>query len=214
MVRTRFLLGAALVTLAAASPLHAQRIQPWQYKWYWGAKAGMVGYSLPSSGLAFTPTLGADWLITQRRVALYLGYMQSFTAEQDTFTLGTTTGQTVAFDAYRQIQINVVAFIGDWAIQPYVGGGFTLATLTNARDPNNAGNATINTAISEAASGGFLQIMLGAQMRFAGKAALYGQYSFTPQGRDFLLAGAGHTFEGGIRYAFLSSREDDPTTRR
>jgi opacity protein-like surface antigen len=214
MARHRFLLGAALLALAAA-PLQAQRVQDWQYKWYWGVKAGMIGYSLPTSGQTFAPSLGADWLITERHVALYIGYEQSFTAEQDTFQIQNLAGtQTVAFDGYRQIQINVVAFIGSKAIQPYVGGGFVLATLTNARDPNNASNATVNTAIDDAASGGFIQVMGGAQFRFGKKAAVYAQYSYTPQGRDFLLAGGGHTVSGGIRYAFLASKETDPTTRR
>jgi len=214
MARHRFLLAAAFLALMAA-PLKAQRIQDWQYRWYWGIKGGMAGYTMPTSGRQFAPSLGAEWLITQSRVALYLGYFQTFTSEQDTFNVqGLTGAQTVAFDGYRQIQANVVAFIGSGNIQPYVGGGFTLVTLTNARDPNDPTNVNVATAVEDAASGGFLQIMGGAHMRMGKKAAVFVQYEYTPHGRDFLLAGGGHTFEGGLRYAFLGSRETDPTTRR
>jgi len=210
----RLLLGAGLLTLALAHPLHAQRVQDWQYKWYWGAQGGMMGYTLPTTGRTFTPTVGADWLLTQRSVALYLGYVQSFAAETDTFTVAGLTGsQQVTFDSYRQIQINVVAFIGDKQLQPYVGGGFVLATLSNAHQPGNT-NTTVADAINEAASGGFLQVMGGVQYRFAKKGAIFAHYQYTPQGRDFLMAGGAHTISGGIRYAFLGSKENDPTTRR
>ena len=215
MARHRILLGAALLTVAAAAPLNAQRVQEWQYKWYWGAKVGMIGYTLPSSGRQFVPAGGIEWLITQSRVALYLGYLQSFTTEQDVFNIANQSSPTtVTFDGYRQIQANVVAFILDGNIQPYVGGGFVLATLTSARDPNAAPNAASQNAIQDAASGGFLQLMGGAHMRFGKKGALFVQYQFTPQGRDFLLEGGAHSLEGGIRWAVLGGRESEPGVRR
>jgi hypothetical protein len=209
----RLLLGAALLTLAAARPLHAQRVQDWQYRWYWGIKAGMISYTLPTSGLAISPALGAEWMITQRRVALYLGYAQSFTAEADTFLVNGLSGsQFVEFDGYRQIQIDIVAFVGDKQLQPYVGGGFVLATLTNARQPS--ASTTVATAITDASSGAFVQILLGAQYRFAKKGAVFGQFQYTPQGQDFLLAGSASVISGGVRWAFLSSRDTDQTMGR
>ena len=215
MVRHRFLLGAALLTVATAAPLRAQQVQEWQYRWYWGAKVGMIGYTLPTSGRQFVPAGGIEWLITQNRVALYIGYLQSFTTEQDTFQIQNLAGtQTVTFDGYRQIQVNVVAFITNGNIQPYAGGGFVLSTLTSARDPGAAANAASQNAIQEAASGGFLQIMGGVQMRFKRKGALFVQYEYTPQGRDFLLSGGAHSLEGGLRWAFLGSRESEPGVRR
>jgi len=99
--------------------------------------------------------------------------------------------------------------IGDKPLQPYVGGGFVLAMLTNAHQPGNT-NTTVADAINNAASGGFLQVMGGVQYRFAKKAAIYAHYQYTPQGHDFLLAGGAHTFSGGVRYALLGSKESDP----
>ena len=210
----RLLFGAGLLSLAVAPPLHAQRVQEWQYRWYWGAQVGMIGYELPTTGRTFAPTIGAEWMITQKRVALYLGYVQSFSAEADTFAVNGLSGTNnfVQFDGYRQIQIDVVAFIGDKPLQPYVGGGFVIATLSNARQPN--ASSSVAAAIDDAASGGFLQIMGGAQLRFMRKGALFAHYQYTTQGRDFLLAGGGHTLSAGVRWAFLGSKENSPTTRR
>ena len=94
------------------------------------------------------------------------------------------------------------------------GGGFVMAMLANARDPNDPNNVTVGTAIEDAASSAFLQVQVGAHYRMGKKMAIFGQYSYSPHGRDFMLSGGGHVIEGGIRYAFLSSRESDPTVRR
>jgi opacity protein-like surface antigen len=216
MTRFRIVLGAALA-LAAAAPLHAQqRIQDWQYKWYWGVGGGMMSYTLPTAGRQFTGMGGAEWLITARRVALHIGYDQSFTGAADTFAVqglsGTNNG--VSFDGMRQIQIDVVAIVGDRALQPYVGGGFVIESLTNPRSTAASPTSTQNDAIAAAASGGFLHILAGVQYRMGRKAAIFAHYSYSAQGRDFLLAGSAQSFVGGIRYAFLNAKENDPTTRR
>lgn len=211
----RILLGATLFTLAAAGPLSAQRIQDWQYKWFWGVRGGVVSYELPTSGREMTPMAGAEWVITARRVALHIGYDQSFSGATDTFRLqGLATAEPVSFDGMRQIQIDVIAIIGDKALQPYVGGGFVIETLTNARSTNAAASILVQDAVAAASSGGFLHLMAGAQYRFGRKTALFGNFGFSTQGRDFLLAGSAMTFQGGIRHAFLGAKENDPTTRR
>jgi hypothetical protein len=215
MTRHRFLLGAALLTLAAARPLSAQRVLDWQYRWYWGAKGGMLSYTLPSGSRA-VPQVGAEWLITARRVALYIGYSSTFAAEADTFAVPGLTGgaRGVTFDAFRRIQIGLLTLIGDKAFQPYVGGGFVIQTLSNARSTAATPTTTDVNAITAAASGGFLQVMAGFQLRMGKKAALFAHYQLSPQGRAFLLAGGANSFEGGLRYAFLSAKEDDPTRRQ
>ena len=47
MTRHRPLAIAALLALASAAPLAAQ-VLDWQNQWYWGAKGGLLSYSLPS----------------------------------------------------------------------------------------------------------------------------------------------------------------------
>lgn len=211
----RYLIGATMLALGAAKPLSAQAIQDWQYRWYWGARAGVLSYSLPSFGRQFTGVAGAEWLITARRVALHIGYDQSFAGATDSFAISGLSGrEEVTFDGIRQIQIDVVALIGDKALQPVVGGGFVIQTLTNAHSTQANASTTVQDAIATAASGGFLHLMAGAQYRISRKAAVFGNFGYTTQGRDFLLAGSAMSFQGGIRYAFLAAKENDPTTRR
>lgn len=218
MARHRFLLGAALLLTVGARPLSAQRILDWQNQWYWGAKGGTLMYSLPSSGNVTVPQVGAEWLITARRVAFYVGYSTTFQAEADTFAIkglsGTNNG--VAFDAFRRIQIGALAMVGDKPLQPYIGIGFVIHSLSNARSAPPSPqppSQTVSDDIKAASSGGFLQMMGGIQLRFAKKGALFGQFQYSAQGRDFLLAGGASSFEVGLRWAFLPSKENDPTRR-
>lgn len=216
MTRHRFALGAALVALAAATPLSAQ-IQDWQSKWFWGAKGGALGYSIPSAGTVFVPQFGGEWVITARRTALYVGYSQSNTAERDTFHFtGVTPPIWIALNGMRRIQLAVIVFPTNGALQPYVGGGFVIETLTNARADtalSTAAQNTVDRALQDLQAGGFALLTGGIQLRM-GKLALYGQYQGSPQGRSFLLRGSSHSLEFGLRYAFLGAREDDVTSRR
>src|SRR5689334_14098425 len=92
MTRLRMLLGAALV-VGVTAPLHAQqRIQDWQYRWFWGVRGGMISYTLPTGGRQFTGMGGAEWFITARRVALHIGYDQSFSGAVDTFAVNGLAG--------------------------------------------------------------------------------------------------------------------------
>jgi hypothetical protein len=215
MARHRILLGAALVTLVAARPLSAQRIQDWQYRWYWGAKGGMVSYLLPTAGTVTAPQFGGEWLITGRRVALYIAYSTTQKVESDTFSISGLSGTNngVTFEALRRIQVDLLTLIGDRPLQPYIGGGFVIETLSGARSTAATTSSTVTNAIQAAGSGGFLQVMLGAQLRLGRKAAIFGHYQYSPQGRAFLLQGGSNSFEAGLRYAFLSAKENDPTRR-
>ncbi len=209
MARRGVLVGA-LAAVAITTPLAAQS-QPWEYRWYWGAKVGMLGYSTPTGGQVFTGQAGGEWLMTAKRTGLYVGYSQSFTAETDTFTVN-ANNRTITFDGFRRIQIGLVALIGTGNLQPYVGGGFSLNTLTNVQV--QAGNTSDEQAAANAASIGILMMMGGVQYRMGPKLALYAHWQGHPGSQDFLLTGSINSFEGGVRYAFLPSRAEDPTTRR
>jgi hypothetical protein len=112
----------------------------------------------------------------------------------------------------------VVVLPFNGALQPYAGAGFVIETLTNAGVDTTLANATLQaslqSAVQEAASGGFALVVAGAQLRLGRSLALYGHYQVSPQGRDFLLRQSSHSLEGGIRLNLLPSREDDVTTRR
>jgi opacity protein-like surface antigen len=216
MTRHRFALGAAFIALAAATPLSAQ-IQDWQHRWFWGFKGGMLGYTLPTTGRVFVPQFGAEWLITGKRTALYAGYSQSATQERDYFSFTGVTGTIpVIFDAMRRIQIGVLVLPTNSAFQPYAGAGFVIETLTGAHADTvlaTGPQGTVDRSLADQSAGGFALIMAGLQWRMGRKLALYGQYQGSPQGRAFLLSGSSHSFEFGVRYAFLGAREDDVTSR-
>src|SRR5512142_45008 len=152
VVARRILAGAMVAVLAgaAAAPLTAQTYD-WQNQWYWGAKGGLLNYQLPS-GMVNPTQFGGEWLITAKRTALYVGYSQSPTAQQDTFRMSKLTGgpYTIGFDGMRRIQIAVVVFPMNGMIQPYVGGGFVIETLTNAQFIGITPSTTQANALSDA----------------------------------------------------------------
>ena len=215
----RWLMALALLATAGAAPLRAQ-IHDWQYQWFWGAKAGVTSMELPSSGTVFSPAFGGEWMITARRTALYLSYSLTPTAQADSFSnfTGVSSRVPIAFDGMGRIQIAVLVLPFDGKVQPYLGGGFVLETLSNAGLPAGTALASADAAIVTRdlpgkSSGGFALLLGGVQLRI-GKAALFGQVQVTPQGRTFLLSGSSVSLEFGLRYAMAGSREDDVTSRR
>jgi hypothetical protein len=204
MTRHRSLAIAALLVLASAAPLAAQ-IQDWQNQWYWGAKGGLLSYSLPS-GKANQPQVGGEWMITARRTALYASYATTFKQTGDTFLTSTGTSVPVVYDAMQRIQIAILVLPWGGNIQPYAGGGFVIETLSNAAVNTAAPTTTQTQFVQQHSSGGFALAMVGVQLR-VGKLAIFGQAQFSPQGRDFMLPNGSASFEAGVRYAFLGSRE-------
>ena len=213
----RWLTALALLATAGAVPLRAQ-IQDWQYRWYWGAKAGVTSMSLPSSGTVFNPNFGAEWMITARRTALYVAYSATTTGHADNFTnfTGVTGGVPIAFDGMGRIQIAVLVLPWDGKLQPYIGGGFVIETLSNSGAVGALAPAVqtiVTRDLPGKSSGGFALVMGGMQLRM-GRAAVFGHVQISPQGRAFLLTGSSVSLEFGLRYAMTGSREDDVTTRR
>jgi hypothetical protein len=205
MTRHRSLAIAALLALVSAAPLAAQVQEDWQNQWYWGAKGGLLSYSLPS-GKSNQPQAGGEWLITSRRTALYVAYSTTFKRDGDTFTSSTGTSVPAVFDALQRIQVAILVFPWSGYLQPYVGGGFVIETLSNAVVNSTTPSTVQTTYVSAHSSGGFALAMVGLQLR-VGKMAIFGQAQFSPQGRDFMLPSGSTSLEVGIRYAFLGARE-------
>jgi len=211
-MRHRSLAIAALLVLASAAPLAAQ-IQDWQNQWYWGAKGGIVSYTLPS-GTVNQPQVGAEWMITAKRTALYAAYSSTLKKSGDTFTTDNGTSVPAVYDALQRIQIAILVLPWNGPIQPYAGGGFVIETLSNAQVNSATPTTTQTTFVQQNSSGGFALAMVGLQIR-VGKLAVFGQAQFSPQGRGFMLQNGSSSFEAGVRYAFLGSRESgDISTER
>jgi hypothetical protein len=219
MLRHRWLAIAGLLLLVSAPSLAAQA-QPWQNQWYWGGKGGLVSYTLPTLGTSNHPQAGGEWLVTASRAALYVGYSTSFTGDIDNFSIPTVPGTLVPvqFTAMQRYQLALLVLPWNGHIQPYAGGGFVIEKLNNAVVASTTLSSAQITAgngyLQKHTSGAFLLAMGGLQIRI-GKAAIFGQAQFNGHpGTDFILAGSTMSFEAGIRYAFLGSREDDVTTKR
>jgi len=211
MARNRMLLSTVLLTAALAAPLSAQRarLQEWQNRWYWGIKAGLMTYQLPTLGNVVVAEGGADWLITHRSAALYISYARSFQSEVDTFRLsGLGSVEEVAFDGLQKITVGVTAMIGNSRLQPYLGGGFALHVLANAHSTTANPSTAVATAISDASSGAQVFVIGGAQYRLGAKSAVYASWQYSPLGRTYILQGGTSSLEAGFRYAFLNAKDE------
>jgi hypothetical protein len=187
----------------------------WPHQWFWGGQAGVLVFNTPTDGFSAEPTFGGHWLITGKRTALYVAYEQSFFLTDRHATVvepdGTVEPGNVAFHGLRRIMAGVLAYPVQKAIQPFGGGGFAImqvldpvATCTGCTTTNAI---LTQTSADNAASTAVFFWMGGVEVR-QGRMTLYGHYILTSAASKFLLSGVTHTFQGGLRYSFGSSREE------
>jgi hypothetical protein len=217
-------LGCALLLAAAASPCPAaaQR-QPGDrsYGWYWGAQGGAFYYQTNTQGYYFDPVVGAHWLVTAGRTALYVAYEQAWflvDAKAQIADPNSSSGlRDVSFHDMRRLMFGVLSFPIQKRIQPFLGSGFALMQVLNPRvdcsgtTPNSdctslSGRIAAEEKAQDAASKAFFWLMGGAQLT-RGRMSLFGHYVFTSSAKNFLLAGTTHTFQGGIRWSLGTSKE-------
>ncbi|OGU04908.1 MAG: hypothetical protein A2W29_13055 [Gemmatimonadetes bacterium RBG_16_66_8] len=209
-----------ITTVLFASRLEGQA-EFWRHKWYWGAQGGVAMFQTPTAaGTQTGLTVGGHWLITATRSALYLAFDQMMfgnTATSAVVDASALNGiRTVAFTNGRRLQAMAFVIPTDKLLQVYVGGGFGIHQITDAR-PLGTFNTiseqeSVFRTLESTGTKAFPILGGGAQYR-RGKLALFGQYQFMPEGRDFLLSGVQHVFSGGIRYALTGSREEITTER-
>jgi hypothetical protein len=211
----------ALVAIALVRPAAGQVPEDRSHRWYWGATAGGFAYKTNDQGYFIDPMIGVHWLITGKRTALYIGAEQAFLLTQARATVvdqNTGSAHDVTFDQVRRLFIGLMAFPLQQHIQPFAGLGVGLMTVQNPTADCSGATATsvcstpadaVN-AEALAQSAGSKAVgwaILGAQVR-VGKLDVFGQYMVNSAANNFLLSGATHTFSGGIRYSFGSSKED------
>jgi hypothetical protein len=211
----------ALVAIALVRPAAGQVPEDRSHRWYWGATAGGFAYKTNDQGYFIDPMIGVHWLITGKRTALYIGAEQAFLLTEARATVvdqNTGSAHDVTFDQVRRLFIGLMAFPLQQHIQPFAGLGVGLMTVQNPTADCSGATATsvcstpadaVN-AEALAQSAGSKAVgwaILGAQVR-VGKLDVFGQYMVNSAANNFLLSGATHTFSGGIRYSFGSSKED------
>lgn len=220
---SRLALCALLVAaLVPERPVAAQIINDHSNRWYWGAQAGGFLYQTNAQGYAFDPMFGAHWMITGKRTALYIGGEAAIflsDARASVFDPNSATGlRDATFNQVRRLFFGVLAFPLQKRIEPYAGGGFAVVTIQNpiVDCSNTSPNSQCATANDQAAAQSFVDdaastatvwFMGGVQINI-GKLAVYGQYQLNSASSNFLISGATHAIQGGIRYSIGSAKED------
>ncbi len=195
-------------------PTYEQRGSDWQHKWYWGGQGGLLVFRTNFDSYSFEPTFGGHWLITGRRTALYASYEQSFFLSPRHVTFiepdGTVEPGNVQFNNLRRIMVGVLAFPAQLRVEPFAGGGFAIMEALNVEAScttcTTAQFAELQDAADAAATKAFFWWMGGIDIK-QGRLALFGHYILTSSAASFLIQGTTHTFQGGVRYSFGSSKE-------
>ncbi|HXV90045.1 MAG TPA: hypothetical protein VD707_01680 [Gemmatimonadales bacterium] len=191
-----------LVALAAA-PAAAQEVKDGSNQWYWGAHVGGLGYATATQQTYWDPLIGAHWFITRRRFGLYAGIEQAF------FTTDAQTvvaGQVVSFSEVRRFMAGLVALPLRGHIEPYFGGGFMVAYVVNPTLACGAAcPAGANEALADQSTAAFAWGMGGGQINI-GQLSVFGHYMVT-DAAGFLIQGAMHSLQAGVRYSFGSATE-------
>ena len=195
-------------------PSYEQRSSDWQHKWYWGGEAGILVFRTNFDSYSFEPTFGGHWLITGKRTALYASFEQSLFISPRHVTVvepsGTVTPGNVQFDNLRRIMVGVLAFPAQLRVEPFAGGGFAIMEALNVEVScatcSGSDLGQLQDEADRAATKAFFWWMGGVDIK-QGRLALYGHYILTSAAANFLIQGTTHTFQGGVRYSFGSSKE-------
>jgi opacity protein-like surface antigen len=211
----------ALLATALVRPVAGQVPEDRSHRWYWGAQAGGFAYKTNDQGYVMDPVVGVHWLITGKRTALYIGGEQAFLLTDSRATVvdpSTGSAHDVTFDQVRRLFAGLLAFPLQRHVEPFGGIGLAIVNVENptadcsgstttsvCSSPADASNA--EALAQSAGSKAVGWALVGLQINI-GKLAVYGQYAVSSAANNFLLTGAQHTIQGGLRYSFGSSKED------
>jgi opacity protein-like surface antigen len=194
---TALLLALVALTPAAA---RAQANRPFTDAWFWGAKVGALSFSTTHIENGFAPLVGAEWLITRSRGALYVSLDRSFFSEQSSFSdPGSTSGSSVVdVKDLTRLSFALMAFPKvDKALRPYAGVGLALSFIQESSLTNGGSEVVLDDQSSVAS----FQLIGGVQKELR-SLSLFGQIVMLPYSSDaFLLNGrAAFSLEAGIRW--------------
>jgi len=216
---SRLLVSLALSVLLV-SPAAAQVMNDRSFQWYWGAQGGGFYYHTNLQPSYVDPILGAHWLITAKRTALYMSYEQAVfltdasaaVADPGSSTSSVGAGfRDVSFSDMRRLMFGILAFPVSRRIEPYAGGGFALMQVLNpvvdcSTCVTQSELFEARNRAEEAASKAFFWMMGGFQLN-RGKLSIFGQYIVTSAAQGFLIESTTHTFQGGARYTLGTAKE-------
>ena len=205
----------ALVTVAPAA-LSAQGARGWVDTWFWGAHTGVLYYQTNRRSYYFDPTIGAHMLITKQRAALYVEFEHTFLLDPAVAAISDPTStdpnlppgfRDVEFEHVRRISAALVAVPIHGPFQPFAGLGVSILQIPNASPRGAVSDPELTQfLIDEASSKAALLVLAGFDFRM-GRLTVFGQYKGNSEARGFLLDGAVHSLQGGLRYAIGGARE-------
>lgn len=204
--------GVFTVALIPAT-LSAQRVRDFEDSWFWGVKGGVSTFSPTYGDSETAPTFGAEWLITRTHGALYIALDQANVDAVSAVFDPTAQGSVrfVEVDKLRRLSFAALAFPKRFGrFRPYAGLGLALNVIGDAEplitDDETGVEDGVYDRIDDRKSQASFLGMGGVQAQF-GRAAVFGQASFSPASNRFLLDDAMGFFEVGIRYNFGGARE-------
>jgi hypothetical protein len=190
----------------------AQSSRLFEDSWFWGAKFGLMSYSTTAQGNSTAPAIGAEWLITRSRGALYVAGEQAFFNATSSVQDRSPTPNTyrVAVKDMQRFTAAALAFPVAWGtLRPYGGVGFSMNLIQHATlmDPVNDAQQepVVNAMIGDEKDRVSFITMAGIQGQYR-RISLFGQVTYMPSKANFLLNGrTTYILEGGVRYNFGSS---------
>jgi hypothetical protein len=203
------LLCAALVPATGS----AQRVREFEDSWFWGVKGGVSSFSPTLGDSETAATFGAEWLITRTHGALYVSVDQANIEATSAVFDPTADGSVrpVAVDKLRRVGFAALAFPKRFGrFRPYAGLGLSIDLIGDAVPLVTGDESSVDDAvyqrIDDRKSQAALLGMGGVPVQ-VGPAAVFGQASFIPANKKFLLDDSMSFFEFGVRYNFGGARE-------
>jgi hypothetical protein len=218
---SRLLVSLALAAvLVSPTQVAGQVAGDRSFQWYWGAQAGGFYYKTNIQTAYIDPIIGAHWLITAKRTALYMSYEQAvFLTDARAVISDPGSGSSsvgagfrdVSFSDMRRLMFGLLAVPFQRRIEPYAGGGFALMQVLNpvvdcSTCVTISEQFEAQNRAEEAASKAFFWMIGGIQLN-KGKLSIFGHYLVTSAAQGFLVEGTTHTFQGGVRYSFGTAKE-------
>jgi hypothetical protein len=205
---------AALLPAAVAAQAVPQSVRSFTDSWYWGAKGGVSMFGAATEDIS-APTVGAEWMITRTKIAMYVSVEQSFFDTQGGVFDPTSAGSVRIVDIKdsRRYNLQLFAFPKQYgSFRPYAGLGFALITIRDAQPTGTFATPTSQDSIfadvDDKSSRTTPVFTLGGQFDWQ-RFALFAQASTMSTRNRFLINGKANTYllEGGIRYNLVDAIE-------
>lgn len=211
------LAAAAVIPTLVGAQAASKSPRGFENSWFWGIKGGSTMFTTGASGDAKVnaPTVGAEWVITRSKVALYLGVDQAFFDNTAAVYDASAPGSARAVNIGDLRSYNAGMFFYPLRygnLRPYAGLGLAINVIQNA-DPlgtyvDAKSQAAVFTTIDDQSSRVSARFTLGAQYQVQ-RVALFVQGATMPTRNNFLINGAANSFvvEGGLRFNLLGAIE-------